>query len=244
MRHRAEAVEPSREPRGRYPEAEEVVEQHEIPISVGDRALELLHELEVYNEQEVAEVFAHVAAAVGTPNAEGFDLEEHVLGVVANVMRGRWRQRHESDAWARRLGRVREQLWLADEDTLLAVSPAAAAVVGYRPHELIGHSLERLRPDGHDWTPRIQRTYDLGADEGMVLVRHRDGRQIALEFVVRVVELAERELRFGRTRLLVAAAATTTAAVLLLAPSAARAHVPGANSLVDGIQAMSWEAAP
>jgi PAS domain S-box-containing protein len=170
---------------------------------------DLLGELEVYPAGEVDDVLARVSTAIGDHNAPNFDAELHALTVTRDVLRGRYRD-ELTEELAPRITAADDQLWLADEDTVLAVSPAAAASLGYTPEELVGRSGEQLRPDGHDWSAERRRLYEDGARDGVLLLRHKDGRTVPVSYAAKIITLAGRRLRFGRTRALVPSTGATT----------------------------------
>lgn len=164
---------------------------------------ELLGQLEHYPAEDVRDVLARVGEAIGEGNAPSIDVQEHALRVTVDVLRGRLRP-HFQRLLGRRLAEVDELVWLLDaEDRIIeAVSPAAAASVGYRPEELVGHSNEQLRVEGQNWEELRPELDGTGRLEGALLVRHKDGSAVAVAHETRVITIAGRRLYFSHSRVI------------------------------------------
>jgi PAS domain S-box-containing protein len=167
---------------------------------------ELLGQLEHYSAEAVRDVLGRVSGAIGEGNAPSIDVEEHALRVTANVLHGRLRGPFRR-LLGRQLAGTDELLWLLDaEDRIVeAVSPAAAASLGYEPDELVGRSTEQLRADGQDWEALRQELDTTGRLEGALLVRHKDGSTVPIAHETLVFAVAGRRLYLSRSRVVASA---------------------------------------
>ena len=164
--------------------------------------VELLGELGQYPAAAVQDVVGRLGEAVGDGHAVNIDVDQQVLTVARDALRGRRRQELGRE-YAPKLEASDELLWLIDTGEpphVLACNAQAAASLGYKPEEVVGKATAMFRAEGQDWEPLRQELEARGRREGVTLVRTREEWVVPVRYDARVVELGGRRLHLVRTR--------------------------------------------